>query len=414
MRWIGLAGLLTPAPPPPTHTHKSTECPLSAVLVDAPDATATTEWAALPSRVLLGVRSALHDAVAAVLKMLQVCRYAPNERKKPPAPLLPFTPPSPPPLQGVASDLTDASDDEGTRLLLPVCREGARFLSAVLAEDPHCLSPAEALGALPVIRKLLALNDEDEKEEEEGAARCPPHLPIPWVARALEEEEEKEAGAAVEALVDQGVHVWLMDQLALPLSDPAAWPLRPRLSALWLLHSMLAAGGRLVPCIDHDCPLARHPQLRALLPRLGSTVVGSAQSPPQLRLHAAWFLLSLVVGEDDEGDEALLADDEAAAALLRGEGFVEGLADVVVVGRRAGWGEEAGDGEEEEEEDRGLWARVVALVAAGPKGLGLQSRVPAAVEGRYGRREAEAVRELLLEAMAGREAEAAVRGGGRG
>jgi hypothetical protein len=324
----------------------------------------------------------------------------------------------------VASDLNatdaDAADTDETRRLLPVCRESARFLSAVLAEDPHCLSPAEALGALSVVRKLVSLNHNEEEEGEgKEPPRCPPHLPIPWIARALEDEEVGGGGggAAVEALVDQGVHLWLMDQLALPLAAPAAWPLRPRLSALWLLHSMLAAGGRLVPCIDHDCPLARHPKLRALLSHLSTTAVGSAQSPPQLRLHAAWFLLSLVVGEDGS-EEPLFADDETAGALLRGEGFVEGLADVLVVGRRAGWEQEAEEEDEDEkdedEEDRALWARVVAMAASSPERLALQSRAAAAVEGRYGRKEAEAVRELLLEAMAGREAEAAVRGSRRG
>jgi hypothetical protein len=34
---------------------------------------ASREWAALPARVLLGMRSSIHGAVGGVLKMLQVC-----------------------------------------------------------------------------------------------------------------------------------------------------------------------------------------------------------------------------------------------------------------------------------------------------------------------------------------------------
>lgn len=215
--------------------------------------------------------------------------------------------------------------------------------------------------------------------------------------------------------MDQGIHLWLAAQLALPPADPAAWPLAPRLDALALLHAMLTIGGRVVPCVDHDCPLARHPKLLALLPCLATTV-GSPQAPARLRLHAARFLLAVVVGEggdDGDGEEALYGADDAAVALLTRGDVVEGLADVAVVGRRAGWGD--GDEEEDEEDDgdRGLWARLLAMVAssaAASAGLELVRRVPGAAAARYGRKEGEAVQELLLDAMAGQEAAAAVRG----
>ena len=228
-----------------------------------------------------------------------------------------------------------------------------------------------------------------------------------------------EAAAAVDGLVDQGIHLWLLDQLALPVAHPAAWPLTPRLDGLALLHAMLAGGGAAVPCVDHSCSLARHPKLVALLPHLASTV-GNPQAPARLRLHAAWFLLAAVVGKEEDGGEgekgeggAWCGADDAAVALLTREAVVEGLADVAVVGRRAGWGEAAPAEAEEDEEDRGLWARLLAMVAssaAASDGLELAARVPAAAEARYGRKEGEAVRELLLEVMAGQEAEAAVRG----
>lgn len=230
-----------------------------------------------------------------------------------------------------------------------------------------------------------------------------------------------EAAAAVDGLVEQGFHLWLLDQLALPFAHPAAWPLTPRLDGLALLHAMLVGGGATVPCVDHGCSLARHPKLVALLPHLASTV-GNPQAPARLRLHAAWFLLAAVVGEEEEEEEkggggTWCGADDAAVALLTRGAVVEGLADVAVVGRRAGWGEAApAEAEEDEhggaEEDRGLWARLLAMVAssaAASDGLELAARVPAAAEARYGRKEGEAVRELLLEVMAGQEAEAAVR-----
>ena len=54
-----------------------TECPLPALL--EPDPAWSPEdkaWVSLPSPVLLGMRSAIHGAVAGVLKMLQVRIYA--------------------------------------------------------------------------------------------------------------------------------------------------------------------------------------------------------------------------------------------------------------------------------------------------------------------------------------------------
>lgn len=86
-------------------------------------------------------------------------------------------------------------------------------------------------------------------------------------------------------------------------------------------------------------------------------------------------------------------------------------------GRRAGWGD--GDEEDEDEEgsgdgDRELWVRLLAMVAssaAASDGVELVRRVPAAAEARYGRKEGEAVQELLLDAMVEQEAAAAVREG---
>lgn len=293
---------------------------------------------------------------------------------------------------------TDTSTSTSTSTLppplLPACVEAARLLSAALTEDPHCLSPSDVLNGLPTIRRLVELSASD---------RCPPHLPLPWIDRALSASGDEEGGAAamVEQLVDQGWHLWLADALLSAEEGTGGWPLRPRLTALSIWHAMLNEGGRVVPCLDHDCSLAQHPHMRALLPRLAAAVA-DAQAPFPLRLHCAFVMLSLVVGEG--GGDALYKEEEETGVLMK-EGVIEGLGDVLVVGRRAGWGEEdkAEEEEEEREEDRYLWSRVVGMVAAAPSDY--RGRVTAVVGGRYGRREREAVGEILLEAMAGQEAE---------
>ncbi len=287
------------------------------------------QWETFPGSTLLNMRASLHDAVGALLKLLQ---DGAHEWKQ----------------QGGsgAGEL-----DQG---LLLLHREAARFLSAILAEDEACMAAKEALGVLPYVMHLA----------EQGGGTG---LVLPWVSRVLSAAAE-DMSVVARLIDDCGMHLWLIQCLSAPASA------KQEIDVLLLLHELLLHGSAFLLSDGRACFLAFHPEVLGLAPHLAASASSSSSSCYRLRLYQVWFLLALLWGLDEEGggtERGLYGKEVLQRVAPPGSqactALVDAVGEVLLEGMKRL--QAPPPDSEEEEELAGLWREAAHLLSLAPEDL---------------------------------------------